>query len=60
MVAYAEENGLTYAYYRPSEDSDEARLEQIHNAVDNGARLSSCPAICSQPQPLKRRLLIRM
>ena len=43
MVAYAEENGLTYAYYRPSEDSDEARLEQIHNAVSNGAKVVILP-----------------
>lgn len=43
MVAFAEANNLTYAYYRPSEDSDEARLEQIHTAVDKGAKVVILP-----------------
>jgi basic membrane protein A len=43
MVAYAEENGLTYAYYRPSEDSDEARMEQIRTAADKGAKVVILP-----------------
>ena len=54
MVAYAEENGLTYAYYRPSEDSDEARLEQIHNAVSNGAKVVILPGYFL-PRRLPRR-----
>ena len=29
---YAEKNSKTYAYYRPSEDSDEARIESIRAA----------------------------
>ncbi len=37
---FAEAMGMdedTYVYYRPSEDSDEARMEQILTAIENGA-----------------------
>ena len=36
---FAEENGLSANYYKPSEDSDAARLEQMDNAVANGAKV---------------------
>ncbi|MCI2046230.1 MAG: BMP family ABC transporter substrate-binding protein [Faecalibacterium sp.] len=34
---FCEANGLKANYYKPSEDSDDARLEQIDNAVNDGA-----------------------
>ena len=41
VVAYAEAEGLVkdtdYAYYRPSEDSDAARIESIVAAIEKGA-----------------------
>ena len=40
---YAKDNNKTYAYYRPSEDSNEARIEQIKNAIDKGAKVVVCP-----------------
>ena len=43
MVAYAEANGLTYAYYRPSEDSTDARVESMRAAIENGAKVVVCP-----------------
>lgn len=39
---YAEENGLTYKYYEPEEESTDARLEQIDAAVQNGAATVVC------------------
>ena len=45
MVAFAEENGLTYAYYRPSEDSTDARVESMRAAVENGAKVIVCPRL---------------
>lgn len=39
---YAEENSLTYKYYEPSEDSTDARLEQIDQAVQSGASVIAC------------------
>lgn len=35
---FASANGLTANYYQPSEDSDAARLEQMDNAVADGAK----------------------
>ena len=35
---FASSNGLTANYYQPSEDSDAARLEQMDNAVNDGAK----------------------
>ena len=35
---FASENGLKSNYYQPSEDSDAARLEQMDNAVKDGAK----------------------
>lgn len=43
VKSYAEENGVTYAYYRPSEDSTAARLETIGTAIDKGAKVIVCP-----------------
>ena len=43
VMAYAEDNGKTYAYYRPSEDSTEARVEQIKAAVEKGAKVIVLP-----------------
>ncbi|MEG0740656.1 MAG: BMP family ABC transporter substrate-binding protein [Clostridia bacterium] len=47
LVAYATEKGLTegtdYAYYRPSEDSDDARVETIKSAISNGAKVVVLP-----------------
>jgi len=40
---YAEKNKLTYAYYRPSEDSTAARVETIGTAIDKGAKIVVCP-----------------
>ncbi len=40
---YAEKNGKTYNYFRPSEDSTEARVETIKTAIDNGAKVVVCP-----------------
>ena len=47
VVAFAESKGLVqgdgYNYYRPSEDSTEARLETIGTAITNGANVVVCP-----------------
>ncbi len=40
---YAEGANKTYAYYRPSEDTTEARVETIGNAIRNGAKVIVCP-----------------
>jgi len=40
---YAEANNITYAYYRPSEDSTAARVETIKTAIDKGAKIVVCP-----------------
>ncbi|XMB72288.1 BMP family ABC transporter substrate-binding protein [Mycoplasmatota bacterium WC30] len=43
VVQYAEANDISYAYYRPSEGSDSARIEQIEVAIINGAKIVVCP-----------------
>jgi basic membrane protein A and related proteins len=43
MKAFAEEKKISYAYYRPSEDSTAARVEQITTAVSKGAKTIVCP-----------------
>ena len=43
VVKYAEEAGVSYNYYRPSEDSTEARVETIKAAIDKGAKVVVCP-----------------
>ncbi len=40
---YAEANKITYAYYRPSEDSTAARVESIGAAIAKGAKTVVCP-----------------
>jgi basic membrane protein A len=47
LVAFAEANKLVkdkdYAYYKPFEDSDDARIESITAAIDNGAKVIVVP-----------------
>ncbi|NLI20147.1 MAG: BMP family ABC transporter substrate-binding protein [Clostridiales bacterium] len=47
VKAFAEEQGLVekvdYAYYRPSEDSDDARIESIKAAIEAGAKVIVLP-----------------
>lgn len=47
VVKFGEANGLKqgegYDYYRPSEDSTEARVETIKTAIANGANAIVCP-----------------
>lgn len=40
---FAEENNISYNYYRPSEDSTEARVETIKGAIEKGAKTVVCP-----------------
>lgn len=40
---FAEDKGVTYAYYRPSEDSTEARVETMKDAIAKGAKTIVCP-----------------
>ena len=40
---YAEANGISYNYYRPSEDTTAARVETIATAVEKGAKVVVCP-----------------
>ena len=40
---YAEDNNVTYAYYRPAEDSTNARVDSINAAIDKGAKAIVCP-----------------
>ncbi|HRR90021.1 MAG TPA: BMP family ABC transporter substrate-binding protein, partial [Eubacteriales bacterium] len=40
---FAEANGKTYGYFRPSEDSDESRIETIKTAIERGAKVVVCP-----------------
>ncbi|MEN6564326.1 MAG: BMP family ABC transporter substrate-binding protein, partial [Christensenella sp.] len=49
VKAFAEANGKTYNYYRPSEDSDEARLEAMKTAVKKGAKVIVCPGYMFGP-----------
>ncbi|MDD3401597.1 MAG: BMP family ABC transporter substrate-binding protein [Eubacteriales bacterium] len=47
VIAFAESKGMVqgegYDYYRPSEDSTEARVETIGTAIANGANVVVCP-----------------
>ena len=49
VVEYAEANGKTYNYYRPSEDSDEARIESIETAISKGAKVVVMPGYLFGP-----------
>jgi basic membrane protein A len=40
---YATDHGLTQAYFRPTEDSTQARLDSISQAVARGAKIVVCP-----------------
>lgn len=40
---YAKDNNITYAYYRPTEDSTVARVDSISAAIDKGAKVIVCP-----------------
>ncbi len=43
IVEYAEEHDIAYAYYRPSEVSDDAYIEEIDRAVRDGAKIIVTP-----------------
>jgi basic membrane protein A and related proteins len=43
IVEFAEENGKTYAYYKPTEVSFDAYFETIERAVENGAKVVVTP-----------------
>ena len=43
VEAYAKANDVTYKYYQPTEDSTDARLEQIDLAIKNGAKVIVTP-----------------
>jgi len=43
VVNYAEANGKSYNYFRPSEDSTVARVETINAAIEKGAKVVVCP-----------------
>jgi basic membrane protein A len=40
---FAEERRVRFNYYRPNEDSNSSRIEQIENAIDKGAKMVVCP-----------------
>ena len=46
---FAEANGKTYSYYRPTEDSDAARVEAMKTAVEKGAKVIVCPGYTFGP-----------
>ena len=52
---FAEANGKTYSYYRPTEDSDAARVEAMKTAVDKGAKVIFAPATCLDRRSPKPR-----
>lgn len=43
VVAYAEENGITHKYYKPTEQSTDAYLAAIQLAVEGGAKVVVTP-----------------
>ena len=43
IKSYAESNGKTYSYYKPSEDSNAARISKIEQAIDMGAKIIIMP-----------------
>lgn len=46
---FAEAAGKTYSYYRPTEDSDAARVEAMKTAVEKGAKVIVCPGYMFGP-----------
>ncbi|HPJ03455.1 MAG TPA: BMP family ABC transporter substrate-binding protein [Candidatus Limiplasma sp.] len=57
LVAFADANKLVkdenYAYYKPFEDSDDARIESITTAIDNGAKVVIVPGYLFNAAVLK-------
>ena len=49
LIEFAEANNKTYSYYRPSEDSDEARMETMKTAIENGAKVLVLPGYLFEP-----------
>ncbi len=43
VVAFGEANNVTHAYYRPSEDSTDARVESMKAAIAKGAKVVVLP-----------------
>ena len=43
IVAYAEENGITHKYYKPTEQTTDAYLASIQLAVEGGAKIVVTP-----------------
>ena len=43
LMQYAEENGISYKYYQPPQQSDEDYLATIKLAVDGGAKIVVTP-----------------
>lgn len=43
VKAYAEENKISYNYYKPSEDTTAARVETMKTAIETGAKVVVCP-----------------
>ena len=43
VIAYAEETGAKYDYFRPSEDTTTARVETMESAISRGANVLVCP-----------------
>lgn len=49
VKAFAEEQGLTYQYYKPTEVSDAAYLESIGLAIQGGAKVIVTPGFLFEP-----------
>ncbi len=47
--SFAEENGLDFQYYKPTEDSDEARIASFNNAVADGYNVVVVPGYLFGP-----------
>lgn len=45
---FAEENNISYAYYRPKEDTTESRSTTIRDAIAKGAKIIVCPGYMFQ------------
>ncbi len=43
VVDWATDNGYTYAYYKPSDDTTDARVTSIKQAINNGAQVVVTP-----------------
>lgn len=49
VKAYAEENGISYQYYKPAEATDAAYVAAITEAVDGGAKIVVTPGFLFAP-----------